>query len=319
MQAYARFEAIEQEIIQLLARAQISVRICVAWISPAKFQPIFSTLSSRGVKIDLIYNNDHINARSGVNLMHGVQLHPRNARRNALMHNKFCIIDERTVITGSYNWSGNAANHYENVVVIQDNFSLVKDYLHEFHDLRDLDSQQAPEYCPHCRSVVFNVVVLGEEWGKYSESQVDIWSICVSNMHGTHRGLMYEQFLEARLGLDDEHDFPGDYSMEDRESMLTCFARERARINAAQQYAAWRQVTDQNGQLRSIKLHAVGRVLMQNFNEVNKGYSDVEEWGLAIGWRDRWMRRYIPQWIDCWEGTISEIIDSQRGGGPIWR
>ena len=125
MQAYAHFESIEQEIIQLLARAQISVRICVAWISPGKFQPVFSALSSRGVRIELIYNDDHINARSGVSLMQGVQLHPRNARRNALMHNKFCIIDDCTVITGSYNWSGNAANHYENIVVIHDNFSLV--------------------------------------------------------------------------------------------------------------------------------------------------------------------------------------------------
>lgn len=36
------------------------------------------------------------------------------------MHNKYCIIDNKIVITGSFNWSYQAANYnFENIVVIE--------------------------------------------------------------------------------------------------------------------------------------------------------------------------------------------------------
>lgn len=34
-----------------------------------------------------------------------------------MMHQKFCVIDKKTAITGSYNWSNNAKNNHENVIV----------------------------------------------------------------------------------------------------------------------------------------------------------------------------------------------------------
>jgi phosphatidylserine/phosphatidylglycerophosphate/cardiolipin synthase-like enzyme len=36
------------------------------------------------------------------------------------MHNKFCVIDYETVITGSYNWTRQAAINEENIVVFKD-------------------------------------------------------------------------------------------------------------------------------------------------------------------------------------------------------
>lgn len=319
MNAYAYFESIEREIIQLLDRAQFSVLICVAWIRPEIFQSVFTRLDSRGVRIELIYNQDHTNSRSKVREMQGAKLHPRAARGQALMHNKFCIIDERIVITGSYNWSGNAAKHYENIVVIEDNFSLVKGYLHEFHDLLELDATQRTEYCSVCNSATINVMVLGDESGLYSESQVALWNICTKNSHVRHLGFTYENFLSAQLGLDDEHEFPEEFSLEDRESLIVCFRQERSRISKLRQYYSWRQVTDAKGRTHQIKLHAVGRVGMANQVEVDKGYSTVEEWVLGIAWRDRWMRRHISTVYEYEEGNISDIIDGQRGIGAIWR
>ena len=36
------------------------------------------------------------------------------------MHNKYCVIDDKIVITGSFNWSFQAANYnFENIVVIE--------------------------------------------------------------------------------------------------------------------------------------------------------------------------------------------------------
>ena len=51
------------------------------------------------------------------------------------MHNKFVIIDEVILVTGSFNWTAQAVtSNQENLVVIE-NETLVKDYLKEFNKL----------------------------------------------------------------------------------------------------------------------------------------------------------------------------------------
>ncbi|MBI4016810.1 MAG: hypothetical protein HY363_03905 [Candidatus Aenigmarchaeota archaeon] len=54
--------------------------------------------------------------------------------RNALMHNKFCVLDSRTVITGSYNPTAKNIKA-NNLVVIPSEF-LAQNYLAEFNELR---------------------------------------------------------------------------------------------------------------------------------------------------------------------------------------
>ena len=43
-------------------------------------------------------------------------------RNRGVMHHKFAVVDERMVVTGSYNWTANATqNNWENLVVIVSN------------------------------------------------------------------------------------------------------------------------------------------------------------------------------------------------------
>ena len=51
------------------------------------------------------------------------------------MHDKFCVIDNQKVITGSYNWSDNAENRNdENAAVMHDD-ARASDYSVEFRRL----------------------------------------------------------------------------------------------------------------------------------------------------------------------------------------
>jgi hypothetical protein len=51
------------------------------------------------------------------------------------MHNKFCIVDYNTVITGSFNWTNQAKRNEENILIVKDELTAQK-YLHEFDNLK---------------------------------------------------------------------------------------------------------------------------------------------------------------------------------------
>ena len=51
------------------------------------------------------------------------------------MHHKFCIVDHKLIITGSYNWTKSAANkNYENILINSDS-KVVKSFQSEFDKL----------------------------------------------------------------------------------------------------------------------------------------------------------------------------------------
>ena len=62
-----------------------------------------------------------------------------------ILHHKVIIIDERTVITGSYNFTGSAEKDNDENLVIVDDPNLARAYLDEFE--RVYAQAQAPTRC----------------------------------------------------------------------------------------------------------------------------------------------------------------------------
>ncbi len=58
------------------------------------------------------------------------------APHGGLMHNKFCILDEKTVITGSTNPTDNGINKNDNNLVVIEGAYLAQNYLDEFEELQ---------------------------------------------------------------------------------------------------------------------------------------------------------------------------------------
>ncbi len=59
-------------------------------------------------------------------------------RHYAIMHNKYIIVDDKTVETGSFNYTANAEKHNaENVVVIRNNPKLAQRYIQNWQKLWD--------------------------------------------------------------------------------------------------------------------------------------------------------------------------------------
>jgi phosphatidylserine/phosphatidylglycerophosphate/cardiolipin synthase-like enzyme len=115
MQTEAVFENIAERIQQEISKAQKSVFIAVAWFTNKNLFNELVNKARNGCTVSLIISNDNINLNSSIDFE---QLHTAKSKvikygngDTELMHNKFCVIDYSTVITGSYNWSYKAESN----------------------------------------------------------------------------------------------------------------------------------------------------------------------------------------------------------------
>ena len=90
-----------------------------------------------GLTVELILIDDLINRNSGIEYDKYLTVHWVNKEKiDKKMHNKFCVIDLKTCITGSYNWTTMAEySNKENISIIKD-IKTSSDYATEFTKLR---------------------------------------------------------------------------------------------------------------------------------------------------------------------------------------
>jgi len=138
VQTQAYFDDIQLQIIRELRRAESSIHIAVAWFTDAEIFEVLCAKAQAGVRVELIVVNDSINKNSSIEFcrlvdLGGCFLMVGDKKKNSsMMHNKFCVIDAATVITGSYNWSRQAQANYENITVISEHPELARQFLAEF-------------------------------------------------------------------------------------------------------------------------------------------------------------------------------------------
>ena len=141
MTTQAYFEQIEAQILRELDQARESIIVAVAWLTNG---PLFNKLCERrahGVTVELMILDDEINTQSSIDFSRldavgGKLYRVGDPGDGTLMHNKFCIIDLRTVINGSYNWSYKARYNHENITVSYDAQSLALQFVNEFQRLK---------------------------------------------------------------------------------------------------------------------------------------------------------------------------------------
>lgn len=123
MESEVYFENIKHQIRQELKIAEDSVNIAVAWFTDDDLFDDLVILSKKGVCIQLVLNEDEINKNSGLEypilFRNGGMVYFIDARE-ILMHNKFCVIDEKTVLNGSFNWTRKASSNLENLTIFRD-------------------------------------------------------------------------------------------------------------------------------------------------------------------------------------------------------
>lgn len=140
MQTEAIFENIASRIQQEIQKSQKSIYIAVAWFTNKNIFDKLIVKASEGCSIHIIISNDEINNNSSIDFdllkKHNGNVYKIGNGDTDMMHNKFCVIDYNTVITGSYNWSYKAETNFENIVINYNDTSLADQYIKEFIQIR---------------------------------------------------------------------------------------------------------------------------------------------------------------------------------------
>lgn len=142
MTTQAYFEDIQHVIISQIDNAKQSVFVAVAWLTDSSIFNELCRKAERGVKVEILLVNDTINNdmapfdHNRLTACGGKVYFIPAQIDGSIMHHKFCVIDNATVITGSYNWSKKAQINDENIVVTEEAEELADQFKREFQSIK---------------------------------------------------------------------------------------------------------------------------------------------------------------------------------------
>jgi hypothetical protein len=139
---FSQKDNLQKVILEHLDSAQVSVTVAVAWFTDTTLFRKLLQVQERGVNVQLIITNHQFNHDSENNYRlikdnGGVFLQIGGDYKT--MHHKFCIVDYKTLLQGSFNWTRKAnQSNNETLLVIQDDFQAINEFTEEFERLKRL-------------------------------------------------------------------------------------------------------------------------------------------------------------------------------------
>lgn len=135
----AHFKNIRKSILGEIEKANSSLKVAVYWFTNHELFDLLYLKQLNGVQCELIIHNDYINNReTGLPFQKFIDASGKfyfSDEENP-MHNKFCIIDNKVLINGSYNWTYySESKNRENILIIKEEAEVIKAFEKEFSQL----------------------------------------------------------------------------------------------------------------------------------------------------------------------------------------
>ena len=134
--------ACEDRVIEAIDGASNEIRMAAYSLTRRNITSALTRAADRGVRIMLKYDAkqaEYEPMRAALERLHGRKIRKAAITmtdEHASMHHKFLAIDQRWVVTGSYNYTSPASElNYENVVVI-DSPAVARDFIREFDAIK---------------------------------------------------------------------------------------------------------------------------------------------------------------------------------------
>ena len=188
MKVTSYFENHKNIIGEQLSKAQKEVIIGVAWINFNIYFDIFNDLLERKIKLKIICTDNPSNRNHIVEInklsLNGAEIKLlQMPNSNSHMHHKFAVIDSKTIMNGSFNWSKNAIKSFENLMIIEDCPEECRKFKREFDRILQLEKSTIKHLqkfvkCKNCDGEMLNILVFSERSSKYFETYGDVVKAC---------------------------------------------------------------------------------------------------------------------------------------------
>jgi hypothetical protein len=130
---------ISQKIIDLINNAKKTIHIAIYTLTDWSIKTALLGAKKRGVDIEIIVNQtpEQTDSHPLIKTLidNDIIVHIFQQRNTLIMHNKFAIFDDNIIVTGSYNWTYNAKQSYENVIIIH-NAKACPRFITQFKEIK---------------------------------------------------------------------------------------------------------------------------------------------------------------------------------------
>jgi phosphatidylserine/phosphatidylglycerophosphate/cardiolipin synthase-like enzyme len=131
------FEHIQRQIIEEIRNAKYIIWVAVAWFTDPVLYKELVKKKSEGVNVQIVIDDNDTNSKAPFRLENDFETYKVSIQSlyKNIMHHKFCIIDLKTSIHGSYNWT-NAAQYNKETISIDRNRETTEKFADEFKCLK---------------------------------------------------------------------------------------------------------------------------------------------------------------------------------------
>ncbi len=146
----ARFGGLDERLAKAIDGAERSVDVAAFVLDLTRVTDAMIRAHQRGLRVRLVTDSDYAD-EYGPTTLNAAGVPVVTDERSAFMHNKFVVIDEQEVWTGSWNLTYNCTYRNNNNVVIVQSTRLADNYTVEFEQMF-VDRQfgpTAPNLTPH--------------------------------------------------------------------------------------------------------------------------------------------------------------------------
>jgi len=129
---------IKQRIVSEINNAKQCIYVAMAYFTDREIAMAIVEAKNRNVAVDIILSSNAQNETVKLMLKGaGISVHAfETGDARGIMHHKFCLIDNKISINGSYNYSLNASNNNVENIQVSDNISIHAQFLSEFERLK---------------------------------------------------------------------------------------------------------------------------------------------------------------------------------------
>jgi len=133
---FSLYDNPQKEIIKNINQAEAFINIAMYIFTDREIALPLIRARERGVKVRLYLDQDQVDykySQSRFLVQKGIKT--RISTNNYIMHNKFAIIDNRLLFTGSYNWTFFANNRNDENLMIIDDPKIIEIFQNQFVNL----------------------------------------------------------------------------------------------------------------------------------------------------------------------------------------